>query len=100
MAHHYRAPSIGIKAHTCASDPLFPQAQPRNDPTTEPLPRGAQRATRTNQTARAKTMNERPLKDKHLYLLTLRVNFITELLTPTTAGARTSLGDCRECLLV
>ena len=47
-----------------------------------------------------KTTNERPPKDKHLYLLTLRVNFITELPTPGTAGARTSLEGCRECLLV
>ena len=27
-----------------------------------------------------KTTNERPLRDKHLYLLTLCVNFITELI--------------------
>ena len=40
-----------------------------------------------------KTTNERPLKDKHLCLLTLRVNFITELPTPAMVGAQTSLGD-------
>ena len=40
MAHHYRAPSIGIKAHTCASDPSLPQIGPQNDLTMEPLPRG------------------------------------------------------------
>ena len=47
-----------------------------------------------------KTMNERPLKVKHLCLLTLRVNFITELPTPATVGARTSLGGYQECLVV
>ena len=47
-----------------------------------------------------KMTNERPLKDKHLCLLTLHVNFITKLLTPTTVGARTSLEGFRECLLV
>ena len=47
-----------------------------------------------------KTTNERPLKDKHLYLLTLRVNFITELPTPATTEARTLLGGCRGCLFV
>ena len=34
-----------------------------------------------------KTTNERTLKDKHLYLLTLHVNFITERPTPATVGA-------------
>ena len=47
-----------------------------------------------------KMMNERPLKDKHLYLLTLRVNFITELLTPATEEAWTLHGGCRGCLFV
>jgi len=40
MAHHYRAPGAGIKAHTRAGDPPLPQTGPRNDPTMEPLPRG------------------------------------------------------------
>ena len=44
--------------------------------------------------------NERPLKDKHLCLLTLRVNFITELPTLATTEARTLLGGCRGCLFV
>ena len=47
-----------------------------------------------------KMMNERPPKDKHLYLITLRVNFITEHPTPATAGARTLLGGYQGCLLV
>jgi len=51
MAHHYRALGVGIKAHMRAGDPPLPQAEPWNDPMTEPLPRGAQRATQTNQTA-------------------------------------------------
>ena len=45
MAHHYRASGAGIKAHTHAGDPPLRQIGPRNDPTMEPLPRGAQRAT-------------------------------------------------------
>ena len=47
-----------------------------------------------------KMMNERPSKDKHLCLLTLRVNLTTEPPTPAMVGARTSLGGYRECLLV
>ena len=100
MAHHDHAPSTGIKVHTRAGDPPLPQAEPRNDPTTEPLPRGAQWATRTDQTAQAKTTNQRSLKDKHPCLLTLHVNFITKLPTLAMIGAWTSLGGCRGCLLV
>ena len=51
MAHHYRAPSAGIKAHTRAGDPPLPQTGPRNDLTMEPLPRGPQRATWADRTA-------------------------------------------------
>ena len=42
--------------------------------------------------------NEQLQKDKHLYFLTLRVNFITEFPTPAMVGARTSLGGYREYL--
>ena len=45
MAHHYRTLGMGIKAHTHAGDPPLPPTGPQNDPTMEPLPRGAQRAT-------------------------------------------------------
>jgi len=51
MVHHYHALGAGIKAHTRASDALLPQTGPWNDPTTEPLPRGAQRATWADRTA-------------------------------------------------
>ena len=47
-----------------------------------------------------KTPNEQPLKEKHLCLLTLSVNFITEPPTPATAKAQTLLGGYRGCLFV
>ena len=66
----------------------------------EPSPKGDPMGLLGRLDGPGKTMNERPLKDKHLCLLTLRVNFITELPTPATARARTSLGGYRDCLLV
>jgi len=39
-----------------------------------------------------------PPKDKHSYLLTLRIKFITEPPTPAMVGDRTSLGGWWECL--
>ena len=54
MAHHYRTSSMRIRAHPHAGDSPLPQAGPWNDPTTEPLSRGAQRASWVNQTAQVK----------------------------------------------
>ena len=57
--------------------------------------KGAQRPPLGRSDGLGKTTNERPLKDKHLCLLTLHVNFINELSTPATAEARTLLGGYR-----
>ena len=99
MAHHYTS-GTRTGAHPHTDDSPLPQAGPRNDPTTEPPSEGAQRASWVERTAQVKQRMSKPLKDKHLCLLTLRVNFITEFLTPAMAGARTSLGSCQQCLPV
>jgi len=100
MAHHYRTPGTRIRAHPHAGDSPLPQAGPQNNLTTEPSSREGPTGLLGRSDGLGKMMNERPLKDKHLCLLTLRVNFITETPTPATAGAQTSLGGYRECRLV
>ena len=93
MAHHYRTPGARNKAHPHASDSLLPQARPgrtqrwnlhQREPNGPPGSIGWIR----------RTPNERPPKDKHPCLLTLRVNFTIEPPTPAMVGARTSLGGC------
>ena len=93
MAHHYRTPGTRIRAHPHVGDSPLPQVGPRRTQRWNPCQGGPMGLL-------GKMMNERPPKDKNLCLLTLRVNFITEPPTATTVGAWTSLGGCRECLLV
>ena len=99
MAHHYRTSGTRNKAHPHTGDSPLPQEGPgrtqqRNLHQGEPnRPPGSIGQPR-------RMPNVRPPKDKHLCLLTLRVNFTTEPLTPATAGARTSLGGCQECPLI
>ena len=99
MAHHHCTPGARNKAHLHTGGSSFPQAGPgrtqrwnlhQGEPNGPPGPIGWPK----------RTPNEWPLKDKHLCLLTLRVNFTTEPPTPATTGARTSLEGCQECLLI
>ena len=99
MAHHH-TPSARTGAHPHTGDSPLPQARPWNDPTTEPPSGGAQRASWVEWMAQVERRTNKPLKDKHLCLLTLCVHFTTEFLTPATVGAWTSLRGCRECLPV
>ena len=99
MAHHYHMPGARIRAHLHVGDSPLPQARHGMTQRWNPRPRGPIGLLGRSD-GPGKMTNKRPLKDKHLCLLALRVNFIIEPPTLATAGARTSLGGYRECLLV
>ena len=91
---------MGTRGHSHADDSPLPQVGPWNDPTMEPPSKGGPTGLLGRSGGPGKTTNERPLKDKHLCLLTLSVNLVTEPPTPAMAEARTLLGGCRGCLFV
>ena len=99
MAHRYCPPGAGIKAHTRAGEPPLPRQDHGTTRQRNPYLGGP-----TSHLGQLDgldiTTNRRPPKDKHPCLPTLRVNFITKLLTPRTTRARTLLGGYQGCLLV